>query len=339
MAHDDFDLIEHDGRPTWRHRPSGRLLPAVAGGDGPVETDGDGPASGPCGQWITPQDVTVCCPGLGQDVDPERVIRGITYATEILWALSGRRFTGSCERIVRPCFADNGGCGNGFYAQWPLSGWSFWVWDQAAQGYSFPAMPYRLDGQWYNFGSCGGLCSLNATTLPMPVQKVLEVVVDGYVVDDTLYQVSRFGQLERVDGRHWPCTQDRRRISSSFAEVPGDDDRRGTWQVRYVYGRRLSPGGVIATARFACEMTKALCGDESCNLPARLKEIVGYEGESLSFADPMQFLDRGEVGIYEVDLWLNAVNPNKLQRRATIRSLALPPQYRGVTYGRGPHGD
>ena len=44
----------------------------------------------------------------------------------------------------------------------------------------------------------------------------------------------------------------------------------------------------------------------------------------MAFADPLSFLDRGEVGIYEVDLWLRSVNPHRLQRRASVMRADSP---------------
>ena len=38
----------------------------------------------------------------------------------------------------------------------------------------------------------------------------------------------------------------------------------------------------------------------------------------MDFADPLLFLDKGQVGIYEVDLWVKSVNPARLQRRAAV---------------------
>jgi hypothetical protein len=52
-------------------------------------------------------------------------------------------------------------------------------------------------------------------------------------------------------------------------------------------------------------------------LPQRLRDI-SRDGVSMTFADPMDFLQRGEVGIYEVDLWLASVNPKKIMRRASV---------------------
>lgn len=91
----------------------------------------------------------------------------------------------------------------------------------------------------------------------------------------------------------------------------------GTWSVSYVQGSAPPPGGQLAAAMFACQIALNRCGSGNCVLPQRLKEIT-REGVRMQMADPLEFLDRGEVGIYEVDLWLKSVNPNGLQRRASV---------------------
>jgi hypothetical protein len=91
----------------------------------------------------------------------------------------------------------------------------------------------------------------------------------------------------------------------------------GTWSVSYLQGAEPPLGGQLAAAMFACQIALNRCGSDGCVLPQRLKQIT-REGVSMDFADPLEFLDRGEVGIYEVDLWLKSVNPNRIQRRAAV---------------------
>jgi hypothetical protein len=90
-----------------------------------------------------------------------------------------------------------------------------------------------------------------------------------------------------------------------------------TWHVTYGFGKAPPEGGRVAASILACQIALNRCGGDNCILPQRLKQIT-REGVSMSFADPLEFLTRGEVGIYEVDLWLNAVNPNKIMRRAAV---------------------
>lgn len=89
------------------------------------------------------------------------------------------------------------------------------------------------------------------------------------------------------------------------------------WYIDYVGGTPVPPDGRTAAAIFACELAKGACGDDDCVLPARLKSL-SREGVDMAFADPMDFLEEGKVGIYQVDLWIRSVNPSGRRRRATV---------------------
>jgi len=91
----------------------------------------------------------------------------------------------------------------------------------------------------------------------------------------------------------------------------------GSWCITYDYGKPVPNDGRIAAAKFACQIALNNCGAEGCILPQRLKELT-REGIVMAFADPLEFLDEGKTGIYEVDLWLQTVNPKRLQRRARL---------------------
>jgi hypothetical protein len=91
----------------------------------------------------------------------------------------------------------------------------------------------------------------------------------------------------------------------------------GTWSITYNYGKPVTEGGRFVAAKFACQIALAMCGGDGCVLPQRLKSI-SRQGVDMLFADPLEFLDNFQTGIYEVDMWLASVNPNKLQRRARV---------------------
>jgi hypothetical protein len=108
-------------------------------------------------------------------------------------------------------------------------------------------------------------------------------------------------------------------IQEGCLAAPGD------WWIEYLFGVPPTPGGRIAASIFACQIALNRCGGDGCILPQRLKEIT-REGVTMGFADPLEFLDQGRVGIYEVDLWLQSVNPHKIMRRASVyRADADPP--------------
>ena len=105
-------------------------------------------------------------------------------------------------------------------------------------------------------------------------------------------------------------------VVQATTQVPCLADQ-GTWSVRYNYGKPVTDGGRVAAAIFACQIALNRCGGSGCILPQRVKDIT-RQGVTMLFADPLTFLADFLTGIYEVDMWLTSVNPNKLQRRARV---------------------
>lgn len=271
------------------------------------------PTTGPCSPWITAAEVYECCGQL--DVE-KNVDQAVIYATNILYRLSGRQFPGLCERTVRPCYGDNCGCQDG--PSWVDDVWNPRLW-------KLPSLPLRMNGEWYNLsGCCGGKCKLACVSLPNPITSVSQVVIDGVALDPSSYMVDRYKQICRLDGFVWPCSQDYSKDSTTSSS-----DALGTWEITYTYGREPGEDGKLAAKRFACEIARSLCGAE-CQLPARVKTLQ-REGVDMAFIDPMDFVTQGRVGIYEVDLWLQTVNPGQVTRRAAVRRIDRPVNNRRAT--------
>lgn len=294
-------------------------------GMGEVNPVGNEPGIGPCAPWITADDVFACCGGLSQSVD---LAGPIAFATNVLFRLSGKQFPGVCSRTVRPCAGDNQGCGYGgatgpFWNVWPVN--ALW---------QFPQWPYRDNGQWFNtaLGGCADRCYLPEVILPAAVSGVTEVVIDGVVLPQSAYKVVQFEKVARIDGSNWPCSNNLRIDSSSYASqsMENDGSKKGTWQITYNYGRSPGADGKMACAILACQIAKNQCGADDCTLPQRLKQIT-RENVSMAFMDPMDFLSHGLVGIYEVDLWLGSVNPYGQKRRPSIRRADERKRYQEFT--------
>lgn len=64
----------------------------------------------PCAPWTTAEDVAACPPY--DNLDGAAVALGVTAATEVLFALTGRQFPGPCTDTVRPTgqCGGRGGC-------------------------------------------------------------------------------------------------------------------------------------------------------------------------------------------------------------------------------------
>ncbi|MBT2226259.1 hypothetical protein [Nonomuraea sp. NEAU-A123] len=170
-----------------------------------------------------------------------------------------------------------------------------------------------VDGSWINGCgecltdcSCGPMCEI---VLPGPVDSVVEVRLDGDIVSAADYLVYDHRKLVRRDtAACWPTCQD---LTLPPSEV-------GTFAVTYRQGIPVPRAGQLAAGVYACELLKA-CMGQTCRLPKRVTSIT-REGVTLALLDPMDMLDKGRTGLYEVDAWLSAVNPNGLRQGARVYS-------------------
>lgn len=270
-------------------------LPPVAGG---------GLQEGPCSAWTTDDDVLACCTAEVGSGDLENLDNAIEQASYILWRISGRRFSGSCQKTVRPCATL--GCGFQVLSRghivWPAEG--SWGWQGG--GWAWPM-----------FGGCG--CQpLDRVVLDgYPVRAIVEVKIDGVSVPETdNWRLDRHRLLTRiadVDGnpQRWPGCQ---RLDLADTEV-------GTFSVTYTYGQDPPPDGQAAAAELACEIFKGCSGSE-CSLPARVIRET-RQGVTIDFMAALGWLTPPDgtglkTGLAMVDAFVNSVNPKGLKRRPMI---------------------
>ncbi|MGS2588099.1 hypothetical protein [Streptomyces hebeiensis] len=249
---------------------------------------------------------TSCCPAWDGYGAPVRAA-ATAWATGILDSLTGHQF-GQCPVTVRPC---NPGCaGGGGYMTYPVA-------LDGVVGAGMPWMVPYVDGAgvWRNC-ACGAACTCGArceVPLPGPVAEVIEVRVDGLVLDPAAYRVDSGRLLVRTDGECWPRCQD--------MGLPLDAE--GTWSVTYRRGLPLPPAGAIAAGELACEFAKACAGDASCALPQQLQSL-SRQGINVQVMDPQAVLADGLTGIANVDLWIRSVNPAGKRQRSRVYSPDVP---------------
>lgn len=260
----------------------------------------------PC--WPRPD--TSCCESL--TITPEtpqeqadRIERVLHIAVEILWAMSGRKF-GLCPVTVRPC---RDSC-------------------QPASSVNWGGVlnPLLIEGRWYNGDPCGKCttsCScteLCEVTLPGPVNKILEVKIDGLVLGPGNYRVDNGRKLVATGEVCWPTCQD----------LSAPAGAEGTWTVTYLRGVPVPAAGRWAAGLLACQLMAA-CEPATageCQLPGNLQRIA-REGIELDLA-PLTIGGRdgvvefGRTGVPEVDLWLAAINPGRHRGRARVYSPDRP---------------
>jgi hypothetical protein len=235
----------------------------------------------------------------GAELDPS-----VQYAVEtaqfVLWALSGRQF-GCCELSFRPCRRD---CWSGTSGAWGAR---------------------LVDGSWINLPcrSCSGACAcseVNEVKLPNgPACEVTEVILDGEALDPSLYRLedSEWVVLDPSAGR-LPYCQD---LSRPLGE-------EGTYGITYTYGTPPPVAGRRAVGQLACEILRACANDNGCKLPARVQSFT-RQGFNAVLIDPFEFLTRGRTGLYEIDLFLSAVNPLGRPSGARVMSPDSEPRARG----------
>jgi hypothetical protein len=241
-----------------------------------------------CTAWATFDDLPVEVAPLYQ---PEDWQPHLDIATDILWSLSGRRWSGppaAATAVLRAATPRMGEPG------WPYHR----SWGQCAcyLGTAILGPLWSLDVHNHHEPVSVRLPHDDVTT-------VLTVTVDGGVF--TGWQLDG-SWLTRTDGRGWPACHDRAVVT-------------------YLHGRLPPAGGVAACVALAVEFGRAGSSnpDKACSLPQRLQSVT-RQGVSYVALDDLSFLDKGLTGYYPVDVWLRSINPKGRAQAARVWSPSLP---------------
>lgn len=254
------------------------------------------PRQGVCSPWtdISSVQASECCP---DSVDAYLTQEVIDVASDLLFELSGRRFPGACEDVVRPCAQSIGG----------------------HEVRSFSYNSYR----WTSWCHCnaGPRCGCSRGSVVQlggyPITEIDEVKVDGVALDDSLYRVDDWRYLRRLpdpDGRNpgWPCCQ-----NIDLATTEED-----TFEVSYTYGYSPPVAGQRAAAYFACQLYLSCVGDESCQLPDSVQSIT-RQGVSMLLINPGELFANG-TGLPRVDLFIRTYNRSGGRGPARISTPDIP---------------
>lgn len=102
-----------------------------------------------CTPWATFADL--CAPCNGYELDPVLLEDALQAASDVLWNLTGRRWSGECSEVVRPCRRECGGrdgCGCGGLSEFRLPGYPVTSIDQVkVDGALVDPAEYRLDNR------------------------------------------------------------------------------------------------------------------------------------------------------------------------------------------------
>lgn len=234
--------------------------------------------------WLTYADLPAPLPTLpGGEAEWGAVI---TLASEVLWALSGRRWAGETTRTVEVVAPAAG-------SDLPL-GWDS-TWGTVMH-------PHIVDGQITNHSCCP---APQRVRLPGSPARVLSVTENGTARPEGSYRLDG-GYLLDLTGSGWPTCG------------------RGVL-VTYVTGRKPPEAGKVAAGILARELGRARAGDPACGLPANVTSQT-RQGISQTFVPASQIIALGQTGLMPVDTWLATVNPAKLTRRARAWSPDTSPR-------------
>lgn len=229
---------------------------------------------------------------LGEFAESDYAYEAVKTASNVLWALSGRKFSGITKVTERYVSAYDpylrGGASRMTYTPQLINGQ---VENVATGGFG------RYSNRDFLGDGTNGL-----TRVRLRGRKVVEVHnmrdSDGGIIDPGTYFLGDHSTIYGTPNANW---------SSTYVEVT------------YTYGSPPPTSGRAAARLLATELVKSYEGDESANLPQRVTSIV-RQGVTYTVLDQQDFIDELRTGIYAVDLFLKSVNPDKARARSRVFS-------------------
>lgn len=104
--------------------------------------------------------------------------------------------------------------------------------------------------------------------------------------------------------------------ASTISTASNGCEDKQAWVIRYFQGKCPPVSAQSVTALLAKEMALTIC--EGHCIPPHVRRI-DLQGMEMRFAPREKLFENGFTGIWQVDTWLQSVNPAKLQRRGSLR--------------------
>lgn len=214
-------------------------------------------------------------PGETNQHDDAIVEKAATFAQMVLWSKTGRRFGVTLTTGERYQVPGSTSCGT-------------WV-------------PELCDGEWYNRRVGDTCCQIILEH--QPVREVVEVRIDGAVVDPSSYQL--LGAVLRRHDACWPSPH------SCSGDVP-------IIEVDYRWGAGFPVGVEHAMGELAFEVIEALHG-RNCRLPSTLFSAARLSGSRQGLNVDNE-IGPGKIGLPLCDALIDTVNPHGLVTRSRVFS-------------------
>lgn len=237
--------------------------------------------------WVTPAEL----PATYQD--SIYATDACQVASNLLWAMSGRKYHGTTTVTERyftaiDAFRYQGSSAKQFFPH--MIGGS--VFNLPAEDWNDSA--YQSDGS-------SSLSRIRLRGKPVQEVHMVRNGYDGTIIPADSYYLAEHSTLIAYKGTPW---------------APGNIE------VTYTFGQQPPTAGRHAARVFAIELIKAWEGDD-CALPDRVTS-VSRQGVSYTILDNQDFLENFRTGIYVIDLFLKTANPAKALAPSKVFSPDTP---------------
>lgn len=236
--------------------------------------------------WIQPEE-------LGDYSYTEFTEEAVRTASYLLWAMSGRKFTGETTVTERyTCTLRNNRMGPSTKTN---SAVLF-----GGDVYNIPSGDYDE----YSELTADGMSPDSRIRLRgRPVIKIHSIRNRlGKVLDPSSYYLVDHSTIHVKAGTPWtPCNT----------------------EVTYSYGTPVPAVGKMAARTLAIEFIKLWSGDDDCALPQRVTSVT-RQGISYTILDQQEFIDELRTGLYVIDLFLKTTNPDNARRKSKVFSPDQP---------------
>lgn len=264
-----------------------------------------------CAPWATVEEIQ-SEPACGKcadpaDVDPAVLADALEAASEILYDLTFGDFPGICDESVRYCSQPGPSNPN------PVLG----VFGDVSVVPSVGLVDQNAFARGWGCGCGGGRPSCGCSGHGeidigrRMVRDMIEVTVDGVVIDPLNYRVEDYRYLVMTDGGAWACCSD--------------------LVLSYTYGSEPRTALKRAAMQLACQLALSWC-NQPCDLPANMTSLtrqgvtVAVLGQVDANADGMLF------GIRSIDAAIIAYRFSRQNRGAAISSPERGPTRRKITW-------
>ena len=236
--------------------------------------------------WIQPEE-------MGDYSYTEYTLEAAQTASYLLWAMSGRKYTG--ETIVTErytCTLRNNRMGPSVKTTSPVL--------FGGDVYNIPSGDYD---EYSELTSDGMSPESRIRLRGRPVTKIHSIRNRrGDILDPSSYYLVDHSTIHIKAGTPWtPCNT----------------------EITYSYGTPVPIAGKMAARKLAVEFARLWAGDEACELPQRVTS-VSRQGVSYTILDNQEFIDELRTGLYEIDLFLKVVNPDNARRKSKVFSPDQP---------------